>query len=89
MVRHSITLNVKEDQFGCRMWQICNADEDYLLKCRKCRMPNVECRIKNEGFGGCQRIFGDGSVSFLRDNIDLKIYRALATRNGGEQVAIP
>lgn len=41
------------------------------------------------GGGGANFALGDGSVSFLRDNIDLKIYRALATRNGGEQVAIP
>ncbi len=39
--------------------------------------------------GGANFAFGDGSVSFLRDNVDLKIYRGLATRSGGEQVMIP
>ena len=27
---------------------------------------------------------GDGSVAFLRDEIDLIVYQALATRAGGE-----
>lgn len=38
---------------------------------------------------GANFAYGDGSVTFIRDNVDLKIYRALATRNGGENVAAP
>jgi prepilin-type N-terminal cleavage/methylation domain-containing protein len=38
---------------------------------------------------GANFVYGDGSATYIRDNIDLKIYRALATRSGGEQVAAP
>jgi len=34
--------------------------------------------------GGTQFAFGDGHVSFLSENIDLKAYRGLSTRDGGE-----
>lgn len=34
--------------------------------------------------GGCQYLFGDGHVSFLSENMSLTVYRALATRQGGE-----
>jgi prepilin-type N-terminal cleavage/methylation domain-containing protein/prepilin-type processing-associated H-X9-DG protein len=37
--------------------------------------------------GGAQFVFGDGHVTFLDDNIDhLRVYAALATRNGSEVV---
>lgn len=34
--------------------------------------------------GGAQFVFADGSTHFLNDSIDMTIYKALATRNGGE-----
>jgi len=34
--------------------------------------------------GGVNVVFGDGSVQFVRDGIDLKTWRALGTMNGGE-----
>lgn len=37
--------------------------------------------------GGMNCCFGDGSVRFLRQSIDMVIYRALASRNGGEAVS--
>jgi prepilin-type N-terminal cleavage/methylation domain-containing protein/prepilin-type processing-associated H-X9-DG protein len=37
--------------------------------------------------GGADFLFGDGSVKFLKDTIDLATYRALGTRNGGEVVS--
>jgi prepilin-type N-terminal cleavage/methylation domain-containing protein/prepilin-type processing-associated H-X9-DG protein len=37
--------------------------------------------------GGVQVLFGDGSVHFVDDSIDLGIWRAIATRAGGEVVA--
>ena len=48
----------------------------------------------NESFrsrhpGGLQFAFADGSVRFISDTIDLAVYRALATINGGEAVAGP
>jgi prepilin-type N-terminal cleavage/methylation domain-containing protein/prepilin-type processing-associated H-X9-DG protein len=36
--------------------------------------------------GGANFCFGDGSVKFLPDNIDLKIYLAIGSRNGDETV---
>jgi prepilin-type N-terminal cleavage/methylation domain-containing protein/prepilin-type processing-associated H-X9-DG protein len=45
----------------------------------------------NERFGsahqvGLNFVFADGSVHFLRYNIDVNVYQALGTRNGGEVV---
>jgi prepilin-type N-terminal cleavage/methylation domain-containing protein/prepilin-type processing-associated H-X9-DG protein len=34
--------------------------------------------------GGTNFLFGDGSVKFLKQGIDLKVYRGLGTRKGGE-----
>jgi prepilin-type processing-associated H-X9-DG protein len=34
--------------------------------------------------GGMNACLGDGSVRFLRDSIDMAVYRALASRNEGE-----
>ena len=39
--------------------------------------------------GGANFLFLDGSVHFLSDEIDLAVYRALGSRDGGESVSIP
>jgi hypothetical protein len=39
--------------------------------------------------GGAWFAFGDGRVDFLSENIDLKTYRALSTRAGGEALKPP
>ena len=39
--------------------------------------------------GGLQFAYADGSVHFVRDAIDLRVYRALATIRGGEVVEVP
>ena len=36
--------------------------------------------------GGCMFLFMDGTVKFLSECIDMQIYRALGSRNGGEPV---
>jgi prepilin-type N-terminal cleavage/methylation domain-containing protein/prepilin-type processing-associated H-X9-DG protein len=38
---------------------------------------------------GANFLYGDGSVAYMVDNVDLKTYRALATRKGREAVAKP
>lgn len=39
--------------------------------------------------GGCNVAFGDGTVRFMRDSVDLnRVLKPLASRNGGETVAI-
>jgi prepilin-type N-terminal cleavage/methylation domain-containing protein/prepilin-type processing-associated H-X9-DG protein len=37
--------------------------------------------------GGVQILLCDGSVRFVSENIDLKVWRALGTRNGGEVIS--
>ena len=37
--------------------------------------------------GGANFLFVDGSVKFLKQSIDMKSYRALSTRQGGEVVS--
>ena len=39
--------------------------------------------------GGANRLFGDGSVRFVTDSIDIVTYKAIASRNGGESVNAP
>ncbi len=39
--------------------------------------------------GGAQFTLADGAVKFLSENIDLAVYRGMATRGGGEVVEIP
>jgi len=34
--------------------------------------------------GGTNFVFADGSVHFLKDTVNLNVYRALSTRNLGE-----
>jgi hypothetical protein len=38
---------------------------------------------------GVNVTMGDASVTFLRKNIDFKLYNALGTREGGETTAVP
>ena len=45
--------------------------------------------FKSRHKGGVQFTFVDGSVSFIRDNVALGLYRRLATINGGEAVEAP
>jgi prepilin-type N-terminal cleavage/methylation domain-containing protein/prepilin-type processing-associated H-X9-DG protein len=37
--------------------------------------------------GGCNFLFGDGSVKFIKNSIDIKTYWGLGTRNGGEVIS--
>jgi len=39
--------------------------------------------------GGAGFLFGDGSVHFLSENIELKIFKAVATQDSGEVVQVP
>jgi prepilin-type processing-associated H-X9-DG protein len=37
--------------------------------------------------GGVNVVFGDGSVRFIRDSIDILTWRALGSRNGMEVIS--
>lgn len=60
--------------------------------------PLIDCKAPNNGCtnfaarsfhpGGANLGMADGSVHFLIDTIDLTVYRALGTRNGGEIVKL-
>jgi prepilin-type processing-associated H-X9-DG protein len=39
--------------------------------------------------GGANAVFVDGSVHFLKANIDIRIFARLVTRAGGEVATIP
>jgi prepilin-type N-terminal cleavage/methylation domain-containing protein/prepilin-type processing-associated H-X9-DG protein len=39
--------------------------------------------------GGCNILFGDGSIRYLSDSIDMNTYRSLASRDGGEVASTP
>ncbi|MBD3673333.1 MAG: DUF1559 domain-containing protein [Planctomycetaceae bacterium] len=48
--------------------------------------PHWATNFRSFHVGGVQFLFGDGSVHFLSENIDLATYRALSTVRGGEVV---
>jgi hypothetical protein len=45
--------------------------------------------FSSEHPGGTHFVLGDGSVHLLPDTIDLNVYRALVTLNGGEAAPLP
>jgi len=50
--------------------------------------PNVYS-FRSRHTGGANFALGDGSVRFVAESIDLNLYRALATIQGGEAVSVP
>lgn len=51
--------------------------------------PNNCITFRSFHAGGANFVFGDGGVRFLTDSMDYTLYRALASRNGGEAVSPP
>ncbi|RMF40892.1 MAG: DUF1559 domain-containing protein [Planctomycetota bacterium] len=54
-----------------------------------CVSPHHGCTnfaARSQHTGGIQSILADGSVHFISENINLQVYHALGTRNGGEVV---
>jgi prepilin-type processing-associated H-X9-DG protein len=53
--------------------------------------PSINRGVGADGFssdhpGGCNFVFADGSVRFLKETIAHEVFRALASRAGGELV---
>ncbi len=47
------------------------------------------CGFKSRHPGGAQFVMGDGSVQFLSESIDYRLFNELGTRAGGEPVTLP
>ena len=65
------------------IWPI-NSTVCYSCTVRTCPFNDVP--FASEHPGGAQFLFGDASVHFLNDEIDMNTYLGMATRNGGETV---
>jgi prepilin-type processing-associated H-X9-DG protein len=65
-----------------------------IVDTSKCAKVGVGFSCNNMPFGsfhpgGANFAYGDGSVTFLRDDLDLQTYLALGSRNGGETYTVP
>jgi prepilin-type N-terminal cleavage/methylation domain-containing protein/prepilin-type processing-associated H-X9-DG protein len=49
-------------------------------------MANMSMQVPPSSYhpGGVNTLFGDGTVRFVKDTVDLMVWRGLGTRNGGE-----
>jgi prepilin-type N-terminal cleavage/methylation domain-containing protein/prepilin-type processing-associated H-X9-DG protein len=91
------------DKPGYRMWtRGCWADTGSGQPCSSCR--NVTNAINTTGYngadnyndvsfgsmhpGGANFLFCDGSVRFVSDQVDMSLYLATASRNGGEPAVV-
>ena len=84
---------------GERGWTLFNTivppnSKDYPW--HSCRLGGcLECAPEGSAFvnassnhpGGANFAFGDGSVKFIKDSINMVVYESLGTRNGGEVVS--
>jgi prepilin-type processing-associated H-X9-DG protein len=73
-------------------WASCNAPLNFFLQAQDERTIS-SLWYETRGFrslhpGGAQFALADGSVQFVDESVDHKIYRAMATRNGGETASL-
>jgi prepilin-type processing-associated H-X9-DG protein len=50
---------------------------------------NRACGFKSAHLGGATFSMADGSVHYINDTIDYRLYNELGTRDGGESVRLP
>jgi prepilin-type processing-associated H-X9-DG protein len=48
---------------------------------------DLELSFSSKHPGGCQAVFADGSVQFLKETIDAKVWSYLGTRDDGQVVS--
>ncbi len=77
---------------GCNGWRTGGnttrlTDDDFFINRLTGAQSNASFGSQHPG--GAQFCFGDGSVHFLSENIDLNTYRWLGARNDGQVVEIP
>jgi prepilin-type N-terminal cleavage/methylation domain-containing protein/prepilin-type processing-associated H-X9-DG protein len=72
-------------------WASCNVPLNFFLIADERKIAQEWYQMR--GFrslhpGGAQFALADGSVQFVNESVDHEIYRAMATRNGGETVSL-
>lgn len=73
-------------------WPINHRNADYdagLLPIDVSASNNDSICFRSRHPGGAHFVFGDGSVHFLTESLDLPTYQALASRDGGEAAHLP
>jgi prepilin-type processing-associated H-X9-DG protein len=63
---------------------VCNGNWQGATAPLGCRFGAASKGFKSNHPGGCNMLFADGSVHFLKTTIDPFTYNALGSRNGGE-----
>ena len=58
--------------------------QGYLGTADCCDTSLHDMSFASNHVGGCHWLFGDGTVRFVSENIDINVYKASASRNGGE-----
>jgi prepilin-type N-terminal cleavage/methylation domain-containing protein/prepilin-type processing-associated H-X9-DG protein len=82
----SHTLVISEDSlFDDGQW--INGLNIFDVSCAVNKAPPFENDIRSKHPRGANGLMADGSVQFLREDLDLKVLAALCTRNGGEIVS--
>lgn len=61
----------------------------YAINNESSNFSHREVSFSSVHTGGAHIVFGDGSARFISESIDIGIWRAMGSRNGGEVIEIP
>jgi prepilin-type processing-associated H-X9-DG protein len=80
--------------FAMSNWATCGMPLNYWIENYTYETRGAATWPETRGFksmhpGGAQFVMADGSVNFIGEGIDHRIYRGLSTRDGGEVASIP